>query len=215
MSRFKTAAVMLFLLGDPMQRIDFDSSVTTLGTIKGKPIQAQYEHKVVKQVAGNLATRTISGRVYRDSFGRTRKEIRLELAPKVVLDLAYIYDPVAKRSYILNITNRTVTEESFRSMDEILPSDVPKIMQERAFGRRTESLGEKDIGGIKCRGYRIQTAVDVELEYWLSNDLLDVILEKKTSAGEESTRLLFNINHSEPAEDLFSIPHGYSTNSSR
>lgn len=199
-----------------MQRIDFESSVITTGLIKGKPIQAQYEHKVVKRVAGNVATRAITGTVYRDSFGRTRKDIHLEIAPKVALDLAYVYDPVAKRSYILNKTHKTVTEESFRLMGEMLPSGVLRIMPESASGIRTEALGERDIEGFKCRGYRIRMPDDAELEYWVLDDLTDVVLEKRTSAaGDESTLVLFKINRSEPAKDLFGIPDGFSTSSNR
>jgi hypothetical protein len=194
-----------------MQKFQFGSSVTILGVVKGNPLQAQYEHEIKKEIEGRPITRTITGAVYRDSAGRARKDICLEIAPELSLSLAYVYDPIAKRTYTLNRIDKSTTEELFRAPNEISPGDFLDSKPASVPDPETEDLGQKEIAGIKCRGYRMRHSGEAQVECWLSYELAAVIIEKRTTDLEQSTLRLFDISRSEPDEKLFIIPDAHKT----
>lgn len=173
-------------------------------------MKAQFSHKIRKEVGGKLIAQTITGTVYRDAFGRTRKDMSIEIAAGVSLSLAYVYDPIAKIAFTLNHTNGTATAEVFHDMGEVPPSfDLPTSILQGAPAAETEDLGQQEIGGIECYGYLVRYSNDVRVEVWVSLGIASVVLEKRTTDHDESARLLFNISLNEPDENLFVVPDSY------
>lgn len=193
-----------------MDRVEFGSPLTILGVVKDKPLQSRYKYEIKKETTGGLITRAITGSVFRDSFGRTRKDVTLEIVPGVHLLFAHVYDPIARNSYLLDNTNETVTEEVFRVDGEISQREIvsPTLPEALGMAPETEVLGQAEIDAVPCHGYRLRLH-EVQVEFWLSHELNAVILEERSAAGETSRQLLFDISRAEPNEKLFAIPADY------
>ena len=84
-------------------------------TVKNAPYSADIVNETSQVLAdGNRIRQTSSSKIYRDSEGRTRREISLDsvnrLAPNTNLpQLVFISDPVAGTDFALEPANKTVT----------------------------------------------------------------------------------------------------------
>ena len=80
-----------------MQQLNFGPSVVFLEVKKGEPFQAEFEESIsLKQPNGEIRQRFITGKIYRDSMGRYRRELLKELGNGKTIRLVYIHDPEAK-----------------------------------------------------------------------------------------------------------------------
>jgi hypothetical protein len=196
--------------------------------------EMSYSGKVVKRVPysaetltentqflnnGARLTRRMTGMVYRDDEGRTRREMSASTAGPFATSgdtqhLIFINDPVAGVS-------STIMPDSDTALTKPLPApsnDEPPEMEVSSDGGRTESLGKEVIEGFEAEGTRTtilippgrignDKAIEIVHERWYSPELHAILLSKHSDPrwGETVYRLL-NINRGAPDSSLFSLP---------
>jgi hypothetical protein len=204
--------------------------------------EMRFESKVVKGVAykaeavtektqilgdGTRITRKTTSAVYRDSEGRTRREVTLDsigpFAPTGdAQKLVFINDPVAGVHYVLSPQEHTARKMDMSAKEPPVRPDVPASTE-----GTTESLGKKTIEGVEAEGTRSTITIpagqigndrpiDIVSERWYSQALQTVILSKHNDprVGENVYRLT-NINRTEPAKSLFELPADYKVEEER
>jgi hypothetical protein len=195
----------------------FDSKTT-----KGAPYSAQILTENTQILGdGTRITRKNAASIYRDSEGRTRREVTLDYIGPIQTSgepqqLVFINDPVAGNHYVLYPQNH-----SGRKMK--MPDREPPPFQESPLSAeaKTESLGKKTIEGVEAEGTRSTITIPagqigndrpivIVSERWYSEALQAVVLSKHSDprVGENVYRLQ-NINRKEPAKALFELPSDY------
>jgi hypothetical protein len=163
--------------------------------VLGRPFEADLEMAVVKAQPGAEPSRvTSSGRVCRDSEGRTRFEAQAEAGTQSVV---FITDPAHGAAYLINHKDRTVTDLGTHN-----PSKGSDL-----FTGVTPPAGS-EIEGLPCVVIR-HAADGTSTETWISLDLGEILLEKITGPAEERVKRLYNIKRVEPDPGLFKIPGDY------
>ena len=170
---------------------------------------------------GNKIEQVSTTRMYRDSQGRTRREPALNVLGSTVPggsvpQLAFIADPVAGLSYVLDLANHTATKSTLRQPPN-RPNRAPRARANSA-NVRTESLGRQLISGVPADGNRttvtipagqIGNAQDIQIvtETWYSPDLqLTVLTKRSDPRSGESVFQLNNLSRAEPPSTLFEAP---------
>lgn len=201
------------ILGPEMR---FDGKV-----VKGAPYSATVTTESSQTLSnGTRITRKAAAAIYRDSEGRTRREVTLDgIGPFANTGdparLVFINDPVAGVHYVLDQRDRTA-----RKMIAPPRNEPPPQRPSRTQGK-TESLGKQMIEGVEAEGVRSvitipegqignDRPIDIVSERWDSAALQTVILSKHNDPrfGETVYRLT-NINRAEPARTLFEVPADY------
>jgi hypothetical protein len=193
--------------------------------VKGAPYSADVSNQTTRTLPdGNTIRQTSSGRVYRDSEGRTRQEPSLQTLGSVAAggsmpQLAFIYDPVASASYVLNLMSHTATRTVWPQSQPLAGRDLNRLLRSAPENSvKTESLGTQVMAGLAADVTRTtQTipagqignalAIAVVSERWYSLDLQVVLYSKRSDprAGETVYQLT-NISRSEPPAALFAVP---------
>ncbi len=198
--------------------------------VKGAPYSAQVVTETNQTLGdGNHIHRQSTSAVYRDSAGRTRREMSLPAlssltgsgqAPSAI----FINDPVASYHYMLHAREKA----AYR-----MPLPPPGSAWEGGHNRNSargskhgaqvteESLGTQSIEGLQAEGTRTTKVIpagqigndrpiQIVIERWYSPDLQTVIQSKHSDPwmGETTFRLT-NISRSEPASTLFQVPADY------
>jgi uncharacterized protein len=181
--------------------------ILTHGVTSGRPFQARYEQICSKETPdGQLLEETLVGAVFRDKDGRLRKELRLPDAPGEGITLALLADPFNESIYILDPQSRTFVTQRFPvTLRDTSPFAVSKDLS----GADGEDLGVRELEGLVCHGHRDRLN-DAVVEFWYSDELMEVVLEKRTTQDEDTTLRLFDIRRVEPDSELFKIPADYS-----
>lgn len=166
-----------------------------------RPLQVQFEERYTK---GLLNSHVGTGKAYRDAAGKIRKDYRRGILLQPVLNVIFIHDPSTHAAYVLDTDARTLL--TTKLPDE---SDNGKALRTDYVPKQREDLGERQMEGVICRGFRFKND-DVVVEVWIAPDLNDeIVLETKSRDDEQLTYRLFDIRHIEPAASLFSIPRDY------
>ena len=191
--------------------------------VKGAPYTADVSTEITRALAdGNKIHQVTSEHVYRDSEGRTRRETSLSgiglSAPGSGPQLAFIDDPVAGASYVLDLRARTASRMPWRSPRSNGPSNRQLRSSMADPNRKTESLGRQTIAGLPAEGTRItqiipageignMLPIQIVTERWYSPDLQTVILQKRSDprAGDYVYQWT-NIIRAEPAASSFVVP---------
>jgi hypothetical protein len=204
--------------------------------------EMRFESKVVKGLAykaeavtentqilgdGTRITRKTTSAIYRDSEGRTRREVTLDsigpLAPtEGAQKLVFINDPVASVHYVLSPQDHTVRKMDMSTKEPPVHPEAPASTE-----GTTESLGKKLIEGVAAEGTRSTITIPagqigndrpilIVSERWYSQALQTVVLSKHSDprVGENIYRLT-NINRTEPAKSLFELPADYKVEEGR
>lgn len=205
----------------PPPNVEFLSAELRFGDklVAGKPFSAEIEISDTKRLFdGTTVQKKRSGAQYRDSAGRTRREMPLEIGGLVSGSgdgkpqlLVFINDFGAKARYFLDANSKVARKHPLAASEPQEPALPP--------GAQKESLGQRVIEGIACEGTRI--TVDIPFsdggktlkavtETWYSPELDVIVLAKHTDpiVGEHIFRLT-NIVKGEPQADLFVVPAGY------
>ena len=146
-------------------------------TVKGAPYSGEATTETQQVLAdGNRITRRNASTMYRDSEGRTRREMTLGAigpwaAPGGARQTVFINDPVAGVNYVLDPTERTVRKMTRRERPmrggETAPAGaagpgegggIQRARIAAAANRpqpRTESLGKRMIEGVEAEGTRL------------------------------------------------------------
>ena len=210
-----------------------DGAMRFLGAEPGRPgplvTGAPYSAEAVTEVDrvlpdGNKIHQTTTTHIYRDSQGRTRREPGLNAlssaAPGSTMpSLAFIDDPVAGVSYVLDLTNHAASKMTMppppaggpRRNRAIRPGANPA-------NANSESLGRQMISGIPADGTRntitipagqVGNAQPIQIisETWYSPDLQVTVLSKRSDprSGDRVFQLN-NLSRAEPPSTMFLVP---------
>jgi hypothetical protein len=165
-------------------------------------------------------------RLYRDSYGRTRRESFLNLPgmPSKEPTNIQIHDRVAGTTYWLRVQQRLaqliVPMRKLPTNPSVVQQPVlpPEEMRPRT---TSQDLGTQSIEGVLAEGVRTTTLlpegsegndrpIQIVRETWVSNELGLTLLEKQSDPryGEVVMRVT-SLDRSEPDPALFQVPPDY------
>lgn len=193
--------------------------------VTGAPYSAQITTEILQQLAdGNRIERRSMSSVSRDGEGRVRREQQLAaigpILPQGDVQIVTINDPVAKVHYSLDFARKMAIQSPmmFTKRLEGPVRGFPPVKAAEVRDARTESLGTRDIEGVKAEGTRttitipagaIGNVAPIEMvsERWYSPELQTVVLSRRSDPRfGETTYRLENIVRTEPPPELFQIP---------
>jgi len=184
---------------------------------------------------GNHITRKTQSNIFRDSQGRVRKEVTLSgfgalAASSEPKSFVVISDPVAKTNFVLHPDTKMAEQMSHphRAMKGLMKDGAleekwqAREQEEIASGNlKKEDLGTQAVGGVSARGTRLTRTIPagqignekpilIVHETWFSNDLQMVVMSKRSNPwGGEMAYTLTNIQRTEPAASLFTVPANF------
>ena len=203
--------------------------------VKGAPFSATATSDTTQALQdGNTIHRTTKSSLYRDSQGRSRREITfagfgpLQAAGKTHT-MIMINDPVAGAHYMLNPEEKVAHKMTSHGPRD--GAEPGKMFRENGAARShkhedaanvtTESLGTQNINGVNAEGTRIthtipagqignDQPIHVVFERWYSPDLQMVVKSTRTDPRFGTTTYnVSNIQRSEPAAAMFAVPSDY------
>ena len=207
--------------------------------VKGAPFSATASSDTTQTLQdGTTIHRNTSSTLYRDSQGRSRREVTfsgfgpLQAAGKPHTMIA-INDPVAGAHYMLNPDQKVahkmtphkgghgggMSEDKAQAFEQRMQQ---RIAKEEASGEiKKESLGTQAVNGVNAEGTRITRTIpagqigndkpiQIVLERWYSPDLQIVVKSTRTDPRfGTTTYALSNVQRAEPAAALFTVPSDY------
>ena len=220
--------------GGPMELMGFEG-MHGGKLVKGAPFSAT-STSTTKQTLqdGTIINRTTQGAIYRDSEGRSRREVTFTgvgalQATGGTHKMVAIFDPVAGAHYMLNPDKKVAYKMSWPAnagtadkAQKFQQKMQARQQQEEASGAlKVESLGTQVVNGVNAEGTRTthtiaagaignDKAIQVVSERWYSPDLQTVVQSSRTDPRFGTTTLsLTNIQKAEPAATLFAVPADY------
>jgi hypothetical protein len=181
---------------------------------------------------GTTINRTAQGSIYRDSQGRSRREVTFTgvgalAATGGTHKIVAIFDPVAGVRYMLDASKKIAYKMTLpaRTVDKgqtFQQKMQARQQQEEASGAlKITSLGTKPVNGVNAEGTSTthtiavgeignSNAIQVVSERWYSSDLQTVVQSSRTDPRFGTTTFsLSNIQRAEPAATLFAVPADY------
>jgi len=181
---------------------------------------------------GNTISRKVQANVFRDSQGRTRREITLTgVGPLASTGesrtFVMIHDPVAGTAFVLHEDTKVAEKLRVPPGGRNHPADLQskfnaRMQEEIANGTlKKEDLGVLTINGVKAQGTRFtrtipagqagnQKPIIITNERWYSPDLQTVTKTVRSDPRfGETTYTVTNIQKQEPAAALFAVPSDY------
>jgi len=223
--------------GEPMELLGFEGGHAG-HNVKGAPYSAKATSETTQALAdGTTIHRTTQSALYRDSQGRSRREVTLSgfgplAASGKTHTLVTIADPVAGVHYVVDDEHKLVHKMNLRthggSASEgmaagAFPQKMKTRMQaEEASGAvKKESLGTQTVNGVSAEGTRItrtipaggignDRAIQVVSERWYSPELQIVVKSVRSDPRfGTTTYTVTNIQKTEPDASLFTFPADY------
>jgi hypothetical protein len=201
--------------------------------VKGAPFSATATSERTQTLQdGTVIHHTSQVSMFRDSQGRSRHEVTFSGLGALGATgnshkMVSISDPVAGTHFMLDTDNKVAHQSRahVKNADKEAAFEQKmqtRIQQEEAAGtRKTESLGTQTINGVLAEGTRItrtipagkignDKAIQIVSERWFSPDLQIVVKSTKTDPQfGTSTYTITNLQKSEPAAALFTVPSGF------
>jgi hypothetical protein len=193
--------------------------------VKGEPYSAEATTELIQTFAdGNRIVRRTSALLYRDSRGRTRREVAVgDVAGIVVagspLRIITIHDPDLRTTHVFDPDRRLMQVGTPAGGTPLLMPDSPQqVTQPADAAEREESLGTRTIEGLVCEGTRKTTTIaagaignerpmTTVTERWFSRELQLLVLSRVSDPRfGETTYRLTKIRRTEPPESLFEAP---------
>jgi hypothetical protein len=194
-----------------MSSFYIDTPFVHLWNRKNRPFQAQYEKMLVRKLAtGQTSQQIKTGMLYRDTSGRTRREefSDSEIPHDKFSGTAIVSDAAKQELYFLDVGSKTfLRSQSSGAIEEATDEEVSDLLKDAA--SKGTVIGKQIIEGFVCHGYRIDQPEGSVIEYWISEELSDVLLAKSESTKEEIILRLFSIRRVEPDSSLFTAPIDY------
>ena len=186
---------------------------------------------------GNQITRKTQTNLFRDSQGRFRKEVTLSgfgpmAASGQPRSFVVISDPVASANLVLHPESKTAEQMPAHAWKGAKKGGPNGAFAEKWSAReqqlmaqgllKKEDLGTKNISGVSAQGTCITRTIPagqmgnakpitIVSERWYSNDLQMVVMSTRSDPRTGTTTYtLMNIQRTEPAASLFTVPSGYS-----
>jgi hypothetical protein len=188
---------------------------------------------------GTAIHRSTTSTLYRDSQGRSRHEVTLSgfgplQAAGKTRTMITIADPVDGSHYMLDPDHKVAHQMKLRTPGSRNGGASPeaaqafqqkmeaRLQQEEASGAvKKDTLGTQTINGVAAEGTRITRTIaagqigndkplQVVFERWYSPDLQVVVKSTRTDPRfGTTTYTLSNIQRTEPAANLFTVPADY------
>jgi hypothetical protein len=201
--------------------------------VTGAPYSAVAVTETKQTLAdGNVIDRKIQSNVYRDSQGRTRRETTFTgvgplAASGQPRSMVSIHDPVASSAYVLHGDTKVaeqlpVPPQRAKNPENLQSKFDAHFQQEIANGTlKKEDLGTQTVNGVSAQGTRYtrtipagqignSNAITVVNEQWYSPELqLVVKIVRNDPRMGQVTYTLTNIQRTEPAASLFTVPSDY------
>jgi hypothetical protein len=183
--------------------------------VTGAPFSAVAISESMQSLSdGNNITRKTQTTLYRDSQGRFRKEVNFSAVgilaePGQPRSIVVIQDPVANVGYSLDPDRKIARKMSFAGPARSLN------------GRPMERIGTQTISGVTATGTRYThtipagqignvKAIVMVSERWYSDELQMVVKSTRSDPRfGTSTYTVTNIQKTEPASALFTVPADY------
>lgn len=107
----------------------------------------------------------------------------------------------------MDLVNRSVTRSLIPyTSEQSVPGELEQT-QSIEFGDGNSLTA--NIEGLTCYGVRNQFPGGDSIEYWLSPDLKEILVEKRRNGPEEKLFRIFDIHLVEPEESLFVVPSDF------
>jgi hypothetical protein len=219
--------------GGPMELLGFESGHGKV--VKGAPFSATATSETTSTLQdGTVIHRTAQLSLYRDSLGRSRRELTASgfgplAASGTPKTMVMISDPVAGAHYMLDSTNKVAHQMAMRTPSATSDAtdtfhqkmEAREASEEAAGLLKKESLGTQVIDGVSAEGTRItktipagkignDKAIQIVSERWYSADLQIVVKSTHTDPQSGTTTYtVTNLQRTEPAATLFAVPAGY------
>ena len=206
--------------------------------VKGAPFSATASSETTQTLQdGTTIRRTTSSALYRDSQGRSRREVTLSgfgplQTSGKTRTMITIGDPVAGAHYMLDpeqkvahkMTPKNGKRGAWANGDaQAFEQKMQKRMaREEASGEvQKQSLGTQAINGVNAEGTRITRTIpagqigndkpmQIVFERWYSPDLQIVVKSTRSDPRfGTTTYTLTNVQRAEPAAALFTVPADY------
>jgi len=206
--------------------------------VTGAPFSAVAVSETTQTLSdGNQITRKTQTNLFRDTQGRFRKEVTLSgfgplAASGQPKTFVVINDPVASASFVLHPDTKTAEQMPGHAKRGPRNGGANGAFAEKWTAReqqlvaqgllKKEDLGTQTIGGVSARGTRITRTIpagqmgnakpiSIVSEHWYSTDLQMVVMSTRSDPRTGTTTYtLTNIQKTEPAASLFSVPSDYS-----
>ena len=201
--------------------------------VTGAPLTATITvtHDSTLQDGNTIHTDTQSTE-YRDSQGRTRREVPFKLATPATGategTMIIISDPVAGKRYVLNPQKKTAHEMPLHPPKPPNGDHGPGPMWKNGDNDvTTESLGTKSILGLQATGTRMTRTIPagemgnskpilVVTERWFSNDLqIPLSQVHNDPLMGTMTTTVTSVTRGEPDASLFQVPSDYKIETGR
>jgi hypothetical protein len=222
--------------GGPMELMGFEG-MHGGKLVTGAPFSATSTSTTKQTLQDGTTTinRTAQGAVYRDSQGRSRREVTFTgVGPLAATGgthkMIAIFDPVAGVHYMLNpdkkvaykMTPPAGADGNAAKAQAFEQKMQARQAQEEASGAlKVDSLGTQNINGVNATGTRTtrtiaageignSAPIQIVSERWYSADLQTVVQSTRTDPRFGTTTFsLTNIQKTEPAATLFTVPADY------
>jgi hypothetical protein len=222
--------------GGPMELMGFEG-MHGGKVVTGAPFSAISTSTTSQTLQDGKTTinRSVQGAIYRDSQGRSRREVTFTgVAPLEATGgthkMVAIFDPVAGVHYMLNpdkkVAYKTTPPAGAGGNAAKAQAFEQKMQarqaQEEASGAlKVDSLGTQNINGVNATGTRTtrtiaageignSAPIQIVSERWYSADLQTVVQSTRTDPRFGTTTFsLSNIQKTEPAATLFTVPADY------
>jgi hypothetical protein len=193
--------------------------------IAGAPYSADVSTSTTQTLSdGNTINRNTTGRVARDSQGRTYLQQNIQGGPWAQngpTKITFISDPIAGYTYVLNPSTKVAMRREFKAHSEERPPWSRENSASEKKQRVEADLGQQTISGLSATGKSITRTTPAgaignaqpiveKSEIWTAPDLQVVVLSKRTDPRfGVSTYALKNIQRDEPSASLFQVPANY------
>ncbi|MFN2454090.1 MAG: DUF4412 domain-containing protein [Pyrinomonadaceae bacterium] len=186
-----------------------DGPFVTFAGIQGAPFQAQYERIDLEKLPDGKTLQQIkTGVIYRDTYGRSRREINTKTSSEVSSsESTIIHDPIKQEAYFLETESKTFSTVSMPDVPVVGAEPSSNILEN--LSERGEYIGRQLIEGLNCYGYRVNQSGDGVIEYWVAKEIQDVLLGKYTNSYKTITMRLFDVRIIEPDSRMFTVSPEY------
>jgi hypothetical protein len=222
--------------GGPMELMGFEG-MHGGKLVTGAPFSATSTSTTKQTLQDGTTTinRTAQGAVYRDSQGRSRREVTFTgVGPLAATGgthkMIAIFDPVAGVHYMLNPDKKVAYKmtppagaggNAAKAQAFEQKMQARQAQEEASGALKVDSLGTQNINGVNATGTRTtrtiaageignSAPIQIVSERWYSADLQTVVQSTRTDPRFGTTTFsLTNIQKTEPAGTLFTVPADY------
>jgi hypothetical protein len=187
--------------------------------VTGAPFSADVTHQNTQTLTdGNTIQHSVTGRVARDSQGRTYMQHSMNdgpLAQNGPKQIVFLSDPVAGYTYVLDSENKTAMRRAFKTPPEGAAAHPHGMPQEGT------DLGTQTINGVSAQGKSFTHTIPAgemgnakpivsTSEVWYSSDLqIPVMAKHNDPRSGAAVFTLTNIQRGDPPASLFQVPSDY------